>query len=115
MGPVALKSRPTRSGRRWSAGSDRVVRHWLAAALGALDAVRAHQALDRAARDRFAGPSERDPHASGPIGVVVGGMQLADAAEQALILKLSPGSLTGVALVVGGRRHAQGPADRLDA
>jgi hypothetical protein len=51
---------------------------WLAAALGAADPVLAHQALDRAARDRLPGPVKRDPHPPGSVGVVVARMQLPD-------------------------------------
>ena len=41
-------------------------------------------------------------------------MHLADPAEQPLVLEAARGAPAGLALVVGGRRHAQGPADRLD-
>ena len=42
----------------------------LAAALGALNPVRAHQALHLGARDPLAGPEQRLPGASIPIGLV---------------------------------------------
>jgi len=38
-----------------------------------------------------------------------------DLAEQPLVLDAALGAPAGPAVVVGGRRHAQGPADRLDA
>src|SRR5204863_6806415 len=44
----------------------------------------------------------------------IGGVYLADQREHAPILDLTGGALAGGALVVGGRRHAQSPADRLD-
>ena len=53
----------------------------LASALGALDAVGAHQPLNVVTPDRFAGPPERLPHPPIPVGVVVGRVQLADDRE----------------------------------
>ena len=58
----------------------------LAPALGALDARLAHQPLDAPAADLFAGASERHPHPAVAVGVVVGGVQLADRFEQSLVL-----------------------------
>ena len=87
---------------------------WLAAPLGAADPVGAHQPLDAAARDRLARPVERHPHAPGSVGVVVGRVQLPDALEQPLVLDRPARAPAGLAVVIGGRRHAQGPADRLD-
>src|SRR5215203_1595309 len=74
-----------------------------------------HQALDVAAADVLARQPQRFPHSSGSVGEVVLGMQLADPAEQPLIIDRPGGPLAGGALVVGGRRHVQDPADRLDA
>src|SRR3954454_673918 len=42
-------------------------------------------------------------------------MNLADALQQPLVLDGPGRAGTGGAVVVGGRRHAQDPADRLDA
>jgi hypothetical protein len=53
----------------------------LAAALGALDALGAHQPLDPVTPDVLAGPQQRLPGAPVAIGVVVGGVQLADDAD----------------------------------
>jgi hypothetical protein len=41
-------------------------------------------------------------------------VHLADPAKQPLVLERARRALPGLALVVGGRRHAQGAADRLD-
>jgi hypothetical protein len=87
----------------------------LAAALGALQAMRAHQPLHAAAPEDLALAAQRFPHAPGSVGVVVGRVQLADAPEQPLVLDPASRSLTAGALVVRGRRHAQDPADGLDA
>jgi hypothetical protein len=86
----------------------------LAATLGALDALAAHQALDAVTADVLASPQQGLPGAPVAVGVVVGRMHLADAPKQPLVLNDAIGPLPGGALVVGGRRHAQGPADRLD-
>ena len=59
---------------------------WLAATLGALDAVRAHQALDVVAADLLAGAAERLPHPPVTVGVVVGRVELLDARQQSLVL-----------------------------
>jgi hypothetical protein len=85
------------------------------ATLGANDPVHAHQPLDPAARDLLAGAQERLPHPPVAVGAVVGFMHLADASQQPLVLDGSRAALAAGALVVGGRRHAQDPADRLDA
>jgi hypothetical protein len=87
----------------------------LAAALGAADPVGAHQPLDPATPGRFAGASQRLPHPSRSVGVVVRSVGRRDPAEQPLVLDRPRGAPAGSALVVGGRRHVQGPADRLDA
>jgi hypothetical protein len=50
------------------------------------------------ARDLLAGPQERLPHPPVAVGEVVARVRRRDSG----------------ALIVGGRRHAQGPADRLD-
>jgi hypothetical protein len=87
----------------------------LAAPLGALDAGRAHQPLDAVATDLDAFPAQRLPRPPVPVGVVVGRVQALDALQQPLVADDASGSRTGGALVVRGRRHVQGPADRLDA
>ena len=115
IGPWALKLRWTRSGGRWAAGSGVVVRHGLPRPLGALDPVGAHQALDPVTPHRLDGPPERLPHPPVAVGVVVGRVQLADDAEQPLVLHGPGRARPAGALVVGGRRHVQDPADRLDA
>ena len=56
----------------------------LAAPLGALDAMRAHQALHAAPRHLFTGAPKRLPHPPIAVGVVVGCVQLADDAKQPL-------------------------------
>ena len=115
FGRDALKSRWTRCG---PAPRERIGRGrapWLAAPLGALDPVRAHQPLDATAADRLAGALQRFPHPSRPVGVVVARVDLADPREQPLVLDGASRALTAGALVVRGRRHAQDPADRLDA
>jgi hypothetical protein len=112
--PAAVKSRSTRSGRRRATGSGRVVRHGFPAALGALDPVRAHEPLDAAAADRLARPLERLPHPPRSEGVVVGRVDRLDPFEQPLVIDPAARAAAGGALVVGRRRHAQGPADRLD-
>jgi hypothetical protein len=86
----------------------------LAAPLGALDRGLAHQALDAVAPDLVAGPPQRLPRAPVAVGVVVGRMGRADELEQPLVLDAPLRARARGALVVGGRRHAQGPADRLD-
>ena len=55
----------------------------LAAPLGALDTVGAHQPLHPAARHPLAFPEQRLPGAPIAVGLVVGGVDLADPAEQA--------------------------------
>jgi hypothetical protein len=87
----------------------------LAAALGALDAVGAHQPLHAAATNPLAGAPQRLPHPSRAVRVVVGRVQLPDAPEQPLILDRACRALAPGARVVRGRRHVQDPADRLDA
>jgi hypothetical protein len=86
----------------------------LAAPLHSLDPLLAHQPLHRAASNRLTGPPQRLPHAPVAVGVVVLGVQLADQANKTLVLHRSPEGLALAALLVGGRRHAQGAADRLD-
>jgi hypothetical protein len=86
-----------------------------AAPLGALDALAAHQALDAVTPDVLAGPKQGLPGASVAVGVVIGRVHLADPLKQPLILHRPGRPLPRGALIVGGRRHVQGPADRLDA
>jgi hypothetical protein len=77
--------------------------------------VGAHQPLDAIAAHSLAGAQQRLPGAPVAVGVIVGRLQLLDAPQQPLVLDRSCGPLARRALVVSGRRHAQGPADRLDA
>ena len=53
----------------------------LPASFRALDPVSAHQPLDPAAADLLSFPDKRLPHTARAVGVVVGGVQLADPAE----------------------------------
>ena len=92
-----------------------MVRHGLPRRLAPWMPLRAHQPPDVVAADRLAGPEQRLPGAPVAVGEVVGRVHLPDPLEQPLILDDSLGALPGGALVVGGRRHVQGPADRLDA
>jgi hypothetical protein len=86
----------------------------LAAALRALDPRLAHQALHRAASDRLSGPRERLPHPPIPVGKVVALVCRLDQLEQTLVLQGARRALARGSPVIGGRRHVQGPADRLD-
>jgi hypothetical protein len=86
----------------------------LATALGALDARLAHQALDAVTTGALAGAAECQPHLAIPVGEVVGLVRGLDHAEQPLVVDHTLRSLPRGALVVGGRRHVQHPADRLD-
>jgi hypothetical protein len=86
----------------------------LAAPLCTLDPVCAHQALDAAAPDLGAFTPQGLPHPPRSIGEVVGSVDLLDPLEQELIVHRALRSRAGGALIVGGRRHAQGPADGLD-
>jgi hypothetical protein len=74
-----------------------------------------HEPFDPITAHRHALALERQPGASVTVTAVVGLVDALDLAEQSFVLDCSPGAGTGSALVVGGRRHAQGPADRLDA
>ena len=87
---------------------------WLAAPFGSLNAIAAHQPLDPAAADLLTGPPQSLPHPPRAIGEVVVLVQLPDQAEQPLVLDSPGGSPAARSLVVGRRRHAQHPADRLD-
>src|SRR5207249_798292 len=73
-----------------------------------------HRPLHPAARHLLAGAAERLPHPPVAVGVVIGGVQLADPGEQPLVLDRSHRTVTAAPLVVGGHRHAQRLADRLD-
>ena len=86
----------------------------LAAPLRADDPVRAHQPLHVAARHLLAGAPQRVPHPPVAVGVVVGRVQLAGSARAAARPRPLVPSGDRSPLVVGGHRHAQGPADRLD-
>src|SRR5712691_2270016 len=86
----------------------------LPAPFRALDAVCAHQPLNSAAADLLAGAQERLPHPPGAVREVVAPVQLADQLEQPVVLDLARGPLPGRTPVIRRRRHAQGPANRLD-
>ena len=58
----------------------------LAAPLGALDRIGAHQPPDAVATDRLARPEQRLPGAPVAVGVVVGRMDLTDPLQQPLVL-----------------------------
>src|SRR5581483_5243618 len=87
---------------------------WLPAPLRAPDAVAAHQPLHPAAADLLARAPQRPPHPPGAVGEVVARVDLPDQLEQPLVLDRTSRALAAAALVVGGRRHVQGLADRLD-
>jgi len=87
----------------------------LGAALGAPNAVVAHQALHLTARGLLAGPQQRFPGASVAVGLVVGPMDLPDSPEQPLVGDGPRRRLGLGAGVEGRRRHVQGVADGLDA
>src|SRR5215204_2347790 len=82
--------------------------------LGADDPVALHQSLHAAARHLFAGATQRLPHPPISVGVVVARMQLADPGQQPLVFNRPVRAAAAGALVVRGRRHAQGRTDRLD-
>lgn len=84
------------------------------AALGALDPGLPHQPRYPAPADLLAGPLQCDPHPPVAVGAVVGLVDLGDATGQALVLERACRALALGALVVGGGRHLQGLADRLD-
>src|SRR5215204_59919 len=77
--------------------------------------MRAHQPLDAVAADLDAVARERLPRAPAAVAGVIRGVHRLDAPEQPLVADGPRRSLAGRAVVVGGRRHAQDPADRLDA
>ena len=87
----------------------------LAAPLGALDALAAHQPLHAITADRDAVTPQRQPGPPVAVGVVVGAVDALELLEQPLVLDRAPRPLAAGAVVVRGRRHAQDPADRLDA
>src|SRR5829696_8684898 len=74
----------------------------------------AHQPLDAAAADLLAGAPQRAPHPPGAVGEVVARVDPPDQLEQPLVLDRTSRALAATTLVVGGRRHVQGLADRLD-
>src|SRR5207245_2070926 len=86
----------------------------LAAPLCPADPVGGHQPLHLAAGCALARPQQRLPGPPVTVGLVVVLVRLSDHGEQPLILEGSWRASTMAALVVGGRRHAQGLADRLD-
>ncbi len=87
----------------------------LAPALRALDPVGSHQPLHLATRRPLTRACECLPRPAVAIGAVVRLVHLPDPSEQPLVLHAARGAHAGSALIVGGRRHAQDPADRLDA
>src|SRR6266545_5813595 len=86
----------------------------LAAALGATDAVAAHQPLHVAAADVLARSQQRLPHPPRPVGLVVVLVRLDDHLQQPLVLNVTRRPPAGRALVVRRRRHPDGAADELD-
>src|SRR5680860_190797 len=82
--------------------------------LGALDAVLTHQALDRAVGDRLAAAQQLLPGAPRAVGLVVAGVDELDLSEQALVLDPAGRAAPSSPLVVGGGRHLEDAADRLD-
>jgi hypothetical protein len=87
----------------------------LASALGALEAVRPHQPLDAVSADVDAPALQRQPRPAIAVAAVIRDVDLLDAREQSFVSHGARRAPSGGALVVGGRRHAQGPAHRLDA
>jgi hypothetical protein len=75
----------------------------------------AHQPLHAVATDLDALALERQPAATVAIAVKVGGVQTLDLLQQPLVPDRPRRALAAGALVIRGRRHAQGLADRLDA
>jgi hypothetical protein len=113
FGRCAVKSRATRS----DGGRNRICSGCpprLAASLRTPDPVIAHQPLHLAARATLADAQQRLPRPAVTVGLVVLLVRLSDHREQPLILDGPRRALTARALIVGGRRHAQGPTDRLD-
>jgi hypothetical protein len=87
----------------------------LAAALGALDAVLAHQPLHAiTAHVLDARPSERQVQLAIPIGLEVGCVQLADRRDQLLVAQHARGTPAARALIVRRARDPEGAADELD-
>ena len=82
--------------------------------LGALDARLTHQALHRAAGDPLAAAQKLLPGAPRSVGLVVAGVDELDLGEQALVLGPAGRAAPSSPLVVGGGRHLEGLADRLD-
>jgi hypothetical protein len=62
----------------------------------------------------LARPQQRLPHPPGAVGEVVGRVNPTDPLEQPLVLEPAGRALTGGALVIGGRRRAQGPKGALN-
>ena len=87
---------------------------WAPAPLGALYPVLVHQPLHLAARDLLAAAVELLPHPPVPVGLVALSVDLADQREQPLVAERARRARAIATLVVGGRRHVQGPADGLD-
>ena len=86
----------------------------LATPLCALDFGFSHQPLHSALADLLSFALQGDRHAPVAVGAVVALVDLADAGEQPLVLDRPGRSPALGALVVGGGRHLQGAADRLD-
>jgi hypothetical protein len=73
-----------------------------------------HQPLHLTPRDLLAGTLQGLPHPPVAVGLVIGHVHLTDPRQDAFVADRAGGLLAAGALVVGGRRHAQDPADRLD-
>ena len=86
----------------------------LPAPFRANDPVRCHQPLHPAARDPLTSTVQRLPHPPVPVRRIVVLMHLPDHRQQPLVLHNPLRALASGAVIVGGRRYAQGPADRLD-
>ena len=70
--------------------------------------------LDAVAADLDAGAAQGEPGLAVAVGAVVALGDLLDQREQPLVAGGPLRALPGFAVVVGGRRHVQGLADRLD-
>ena len=85
-----------------------------AAALGALDAVSAHQPLDAVTTDLDSPPSQREVQLAVAVGLEVLGVQRADRRDELLVGDRAGRPPAGGALVVRRARHPERAADELD-
>jgi len=112
--PLGGEVPTTRSSGPSASGSLLVVRHGCPRRFAPRIPCPGHQPQHPAARDTLAGAHQRLPHPPVPVRLVVAPVRCADHLQQPLILDRSRGPLADGPLVARGRRHAQGPADRLD-